>query len=285
MLDNALYQEIPRQIQAQYRDTNIKDLISGIIEIKKKYIFNAIKSLYDDNFSLSTAKGVGLDLWGSLLHFNRYIPSESEQDYSYFNFNKKNFYKIFFYDYNKPKYAKLNDMHFKEILLLIYQGMYIFPSMTGINNFTQETFTQYGKVVTRDTTDMSYEVLVFESQLPLWLKFIFDKFDIFPRPAGVGFKLIERIIKRFGFGPDKPYQKPAYAFYNFNKKNFNKVLFYDVKNDYYPNFSTNESLGKNITEEDYQRRLKWAKKNISAFYNSSFYDSQLENSVKIKNKE
>lgn len=285
MLDNELYAEIPRQIQAQYRDTNIKDLISGIIEIKKKYIFNAIKSLYDDNFSLSTAKGVGLDLWGSLLHFNRYIPSESDKDYSYFNFNKKNFYKLFFYDYNKPNYAKLNDMYFKEILLLIYQGMYIFPSMTGINTFTQETFAQYGKVVTRDTTDMSYEVLVFENQLPLWLKFIFDKFDIFPRPAGVGFKLIERIIRRFGFAPDKPYQKPAYTFFNFNKKNFNKVLFYDVKNNYYPNFSTNESLGKNITEADYQRRLKWAKKNISAFYHSNFYDSQLDNSVKIKNKE
>ncbi|EAL7533509.1 DUF2612 domain-containing protein, partial [Campylobacter jejuni] len=97
MLDNDLYSEIPNQIQAQYRDTNIKDLISGIIEIKKKYIFNALKSLYEDNFSLSTAKDIGLDLWGNLLHFNRYIPSESGQDYNYFNFNKKNFYKLFFY--------------------------------------------------------------------------------------------------------------------------------------------------------------------------------------------
>ncbi|EAL7532934.1 hypothetical protein DUZ16_06325, partial [Campylobacter jejuni] len=100
------------------------------------------------------------------------------------------------------------------------------------------------------------------------------------------------------FAPDKPYQKPAYTFFNFNKKNFNKVLFYDVKNDYYPNFSTNESLGKDITQEDYQKRLEWAKKNISAFYNSNFYNSQLENSVentsenvfllyknKLKNKE
>lgn len=279
MLDNELYTEIPNQIQAQYRDTNIKDLISGIIEIKKKYIFNALKSLYEDNFSLSTAKGIGLDLWGNLLHFNRYIPSESGQDYNYFNFNKKNFYKLFFYDYNKPNYDKLDDIYFKQILLLIYQGMYIFPSIPSLNVFTQETFSQYGKVVIRDTTDMSYEVLVFESKIPLWLKFVFSKFDVFPRPAGVGFKVIERNLRRFGFAPDKPYQKPAYIFFNFNKKNFNKVLFYDVKNNYYPNFSTNESLGKNITEAEYQRRLEWDKENISSFYNSSFYDSQLENSV------
>lgn len=283
MLDNELYSEIPNQIQAQYRDTNIKDLISGIIEIKKKYIFNALKSLYEDNFSLSTAKGIGLDLWGNLLHFNRYIPSESGQDYNYFNFNKKNFYKLFFYDYNKPNYAKLDDIYFKQILLLIYQGMYIFPSIPSLNVFTQETFSQYGKVVVKDTTDMSYQVFVFSSQIPLWLKFVFSNFDVFPRPAGVGFKVIERILRRFGFAPDKPYQKPAYTFFNFNKKNFNKVLFYDIKNDYYPNFSTNESLGKDITQEDYQRRLEWAKKNISSFYNSSFYDSQLENSVENTN--
>ncbi|EAI8168565.1 DUF2612 domain-containing protein [Campylobacter coli] len=283
MLDNELYSEIPNQIQAQYRDTNIKDLISGIIEIKKKYIFNALKSLYEDNFSLSTAKGIGLDLWGNLLHFNRYIPSESGQDYNYFNFNKKNFYKLFFYDYNKPNYAKLDDMYFKQILLLIYQGMYIFPSIPSLNVFTQETFSQYGKVVVKDTTDMSYQVFVFSSQIPLWLKFVFSNFDVFPRPAGVGFKVIERILRRFGFEPDKPYQKPTYTFFNFNKKNFNKVLFYDIKNDYYPNFSTNESLGKDITQEDYQKRLEWAKKNISAFYNSSFYDSQLENSVENTN--
>ncbi|HED4927763.1 TPA: DUF2612 domain-containing protein, partial [Campylobacter jejuni] len=161
MLDNELYSEIPNQIQAQYRYTNIKDLISGIIEIKKKYIFNALKSLYEDNFSLSTAKGIGLDLWGNLLHFNRYIPSESGQDYNYFNFNKKNFYKLFFYDYNKPNYAKLDDIYFKQILLLIYQGMYIFPSIPNLNVFTQETLSQYGKVVVRDTTDMSYQVFFF----------------------------------------------------------------------------------------------------------------------------
>ena len=65
MIDFKALSEIKEQIQAQYRNTNIQELISGIIEIKRKYIYMAIQSLLNDNLSISTAKGVGLDLWGN----------------------------------------------------------------------------------------------------------------------------------------------------------------------------------------------------------------------------
>ena len=88
MVDFKAFDEILEQIQAQYRDTNIKELISGIIEIKRKYIYMAIKSLLNDNLSISTSKGIGLDLWGNLLHLSRYIPSDKGDNYAYFNGKK-----------------------------------------------------------------------------------------------------------------------------------------------------------------------------------------------------
>ena len=78
-IENALkaqgegFDKIIAQIQAQYRGTNIEKLLQGIIDIQKKYILGAMQSLVLHNFSLNTAKGDGLDLWGFLLGFHRYV--------------------------------------------------------------------------------------------------------------------------------------------------------------------------------------------------------------------
>ena len=47
---------------------------------------------------------------------------------------------------------------------------------------------------------MSYQVYLFNSQIPPWLNFMMANYDILPRPDGVGSKLQERIVKRFRFG-------------------------------------------------------------------------------------
>lgn len=282
MFEPLNYDEIKEQIQAQYRGTNIDELLNGIIEIKKKYILNAMKSLYNDNLSLSTAKGIGLDLWGNLLHLSRYIPTESEKDtFQYFNFNAKNFQKLIFYDYTAPTYSFLSDNYFKELLILLYRGFWVFPSIPKLNEFSQETFNNYGKVVVRDTTDMSYQVYVFSNKIPLWLKFMFANYDILPRPAGVGFKVIERILRRFGFNPLESYKKPNYNFFNFERKNFNNLLFYDEKNIYKDYIHNKQE--EIISEQEREINLKFFKENISGFFNSSFYDHFKEGSNNGKN--
>ena len=131
-------------------------------------------------------------------------------------------------------------------------------------------------------------------------------YDILPRPAGVGSKIIERDIRRFGFGADKPVNAPRYALFSFYQTNFNKVVFFDDENNYYPDYIRKQVLlkysflnfnnrnffkslfydnsnvypkskykggfkGKTITQEQYERRLKWFKLNVSAFYHSNFY--------------
>lgn len=304
------FEQIINEIQAQYRDTNIAELIKGIIEIKKKYILMAIHSLVNDNLSISTAKGIGLDLWGNLLHLSRFIPTEENgANYAYFNFNDKNFKTrggLIFYNRNKPNYGELDDIYYRQLLLIIYQSYFLNSSIPTLNQFTLESLADYGSVYVRDTTDMSYQIYIFNNKIPAWLNYMMANYDILPRPAGVGSKIIERDIRRFGFGADKPFSKPRYNLFSFNKVNFNKVVFFDDDNSYYPdyvrkqislkynflNFNNKNFLksifydkskiypkttykggfkGKTITQEQYEQRLKWFKLNVSSFYHSSFY--------------
>lgn len=303
------FENIINEIQAQYRDTNISELIKGIIEIKQKYILGAMNSLVNDNLSISTAKGIGLDLWGNLLHLSRFIPSESGDSYAYFNFNDKNFKSnggLIFYNKNRPNYGELDDIYYRQLLLIIYQSYFLNSSIPTLNQFTLESLADYGSVYVRDTTDMSYQIYIFNNKIPPWLNYMMTNYDILPRPAGVGSKIIERDIRRFGFGADKPVNVPRYALFSFYRTNFNKVVFFDDENNYYPdyirkkislkysflNFNNRnffKSLfydksnvypkttykggfkGEAITQEEYERRLKWFKLNVSAFYNSNFY--------------
>ena len=302
------FDQIIEQIQAQYRDTNIQEPIKGIIEIKRKYILGAMNSLVNDNLSISTAKGIGLDLWGNLLHLSRFIPSDGGENYTYFNFNSKNFKTnggLIFYNENRPSYTGLDDIYYRQLLLIIYQSYFLNSSIPTLNQFTLESFADYGDVYVRDTTNMSYQVYIFNNKIPALLNYMMTNYDILPRPAGVGSRIIERDIRRFGFGADKPFYKPRYNLFNF-KGNFSKVVFYDDENSYYPDYIKKKVLakysflnfnnknffkslfyskssvypkstykggfkGKVITQEQYERRLKWFNLHISAFYNSNFY--------------
>lgn len=225
-----LYQTAPDEVQAQYRDGNIKELIQGIANIKKKYIENALLSLKNDNLSITTAKQDGLDLWGQLLHFYRYIPTDPSTDdgIQYFNFNNKNFRRLQFLNPNKPNYGRLTDEAFRRILVLLYQGMFIVNTIPNLNKFVNQFFDGFDKIVVRDTLDMSFVVYVFEGSnpMPIWLKWILSNYDILPRPAGVGSAYIETSgYKRFGFAPegttDEWYFKHIGAF---EKTNFGEII-------------------------------------------------------------
>lgn len=211
MIDFKAFSEIKEQIQAQYRNTNIQELISGIIEIKRKYIYMAIQSLLNDNLSISTAKGVGLDLWGNLLHLSRYIPSDKGNNWAYFNFNAKNFKTnggLIFYNANRPNYGVLEDLYYRQLLLILYQGYFLDSSIPKLTLFAKDAFNSYGDFLcVRDNLTMDWQIYVFNSKIPAWLNFMMANYDILPRPAGVGTKVMERIVRRFGFGVENPKYK------------------------------------------------------------------------------
>ena len=63
------FNDIIAQIQAQYRGSNVAELIKGIIEIKKKGVLRAYKSLINDCLNLSKMS-VGLSKLFNFLNKN-----------------------------------------------------------------------------------------------------------------------------------------------------------------------------------------------------------------------
>jgi len=204
-----LWEIAPDDVQAQYRGTNIEGMVRGVADIRKKYLGNAIRSLFEHNINITTAKEDGLDLWGYLLHFSRCIPQDTDPiaDVNYFNFNEKNFRRMQFYNPLAPNYGRLTDDVFRRFLILLYQGMFVVNTIPNINKFINEALGNVGadKIEVRDTFDMSYQTYVFYNNgtLPAWLKWILNNYDVLPRPAGVGATYIDRQpVRRFGFAPD-----------------------------------------------------------------------------------
>ena len=234
----ANFDSVTTQIQAQYRDTNLSNLIKGIIDIQKKYVLNAFKSLVLYNLSLNSAKGDGLDLWGLLLGFHRYV----------------------LIDEISGLYYNLSDSEYRTILMCIYQKSFINANIDSVNTFANSILSSFAEVTVQDTTDMSYQIFTFNKRLPEWLKFCLENKDVLPRPACVGLKISETTYSWFGFAPDDSYKETNPDAYNARVEWFKTNI---------GNFDT--AIFRDITSyEDYQKRLKWFKEHIGNFDNSIF---------------
>lgn len=205
-----IYDDIVKQIQAQYRNTNIAELIEKIIDIKKRYILGAYTSLIRDNISITTAKGDGLDLWGQLLGFYRYVLIDSASLISY----------------------TMTDDEFRSLLVCIFQKQFIKGDIISTNAFVNSVFTDYGEIEVLDTDDMSYQIFVFNQKLPSWFNYCLQNRDILPRPAGVGVNIQQNVYFYFGFEPDdsdKDTNPTAYnervAWFNQHINNFDNSIF------------------------------------------------------------
>lgn len=184
------FNDIIAQIQAQYRGSNVAELIKGIIEIKKKGVLRAYRSLIDDCLNLSTAKGDALDLWGYILGINRYVPRDSEQNakepFKQWNFSQSNFKHLIFLQVRDHLYHRLDDDAFRNLLLLFLQRQYIFPSPAEAQDITDDYLSdKYGEINIFDTQKMGMKVELSFDNYPVWMRWYILLKDIIPRPAGV----------------------------------------------------------------------------------------------------
>ena len=199
------FNDIIAQIQAQYRGSNVAELIKGIIEIKKKGVLRAYKSLIDDCLNLSTAKGDALDLWGYILGINRYVPRDSEQNakepFKQWNFNQSNFKHLIFLQVRDHLYHRLDDDAFRNLLLLFLQRQYIFPSPAEAQSLIDDYISdKYGEINILDTQKMGMKVEFSFNDYPEWMRWYILLKDIIPRPAGVKVDIIDLEGDRYGFG-------------------------------------------------------------------------------------
>lgn len=183
------FDDIIAQIQAQYKGSNVSKLIEGIIEIKKRGVLRAYKSLIDDCLNLSTAKGDALDLWGYILGINRYVPrdaTKADGDYNWWSFNQKNFKELIFLQVRDHLYHRLEDDDFRNLLLLFLQRQYIFASPPEAQSLIDDYIgDKYGELNIRDTQKMGIQAEFSFNDYPEWMRWYILLKDIIPRPAGV----------------------------------------------------------------------------------------------------
>ncbi len=227
---------IEQGIQAQYRNTNLQKLIAGIIAIRTKYLIRAFESMITHNINLATAKGDGLDLWGQLIGFRRYVLIDEVSGLHY----------------------DLTDDEFRSMLYCVFQKQFIKGDIVSANTLVNSVLGSFADVAVKDTTDMSYQIYVFNKRLPAWLLHCLENRDVLPRPACVGVGIEQEAWSYFGFAPDdsdKDTNPEAYKarkeWFDLNIGNFESTIFKDI-----------------ATYDGWQVRQDWFKAHIGNFDNS-----------------
>lgn len=203
-------------IQDQYRNTNIEILINGILSIREKHRVAALNALRDDVFNLSTAKGDALDLWGRLLNFSRFIPVDTQEGvdtFKNFSFYDRNFFKLKFFDFNDLVYAKLTDDAYRQILQILYYNRNTYSNIYNASSLASEVFKN--DIFVGDSQNMTFVTYYFKEEIPAWLNWVLQKYDILPRPVCVGTRFQSALWKIFNFFTDDAnFNSKISAFYN-----------------------------------------------------------------------
>lgn len=202
------------EVQNQYRDTNIEELLQGIKAIYEKYVIGA-REAYDECIDLRVCRGDALDMWGRLLNFSRYIrvSEEAHTLFKDFTFYNRNFVKLKFYDASDITYSRLTDSAYRLVLQLLWSSRNIQSTLPNVGEIASEIFNT--KVSVGDSMDMRYVTYYFKEEIPPWLSYILTNYDILPRPACVNAKFVSAISRIFGFRTDdSEYNKKLASFWH-----------------------------------------------------------------------
>lgn len=184
---------------------NKAEALEGIIRSKQDWYNVNQKDFwsnwYRDVFNLDTANDFGLSIWGRILGLPLSVTIESSINKEAFGFgtNHKNF--------NNGNFARartseqqLDTDQRRIVLKLRYFQLTSRGSVPEINEFLNALFGGQGNVYVIDSLDMSYATYFFNFEPGSQLRFILEKYDLLPRPAGVGVRYVVQVKPSFGFG-------------------------------------------------------------------------------------
>lgn len=185
--------DVKKTIISQYANSPI---ICGLIESLNDCLDPSknIDDFYRTIWNLSTAEGIGLDIWGRILGISRYIliteknqflgSSLSDKDLQNFKLNTN---------------YKMNDEMFRSMLFIKAYSNIIYCTAYHINQLLTNLFKKRGPAyyVKNGTMKARY---VFEFNLSAIEKAVLISADLLPRPTGVLIDYYEPdITKTFGF--------------------------------------------------------------------------------------
>lgn len=189
-MDNEIsYQNFP-YIYEQYLGGNFETFMRGIAEIKKKHIQTAMETAFNDCFSLKTAKGNALDMWGKLLGISRFIPLHLDFDNS---------------QIGETEYQILSDDEFRILIQWAYQSQNFYITQQNLQFWLNGFFNMEASVSDKnsvnvaDLQDMD-EIVRYSNRIAPFLRWALTNYDLMPRPCSVGESLIPAVFKIIGFG-------------------------------------------------------------------------------------
>ena len=167
---------------------------------------------FHDVFDLNTANQFGLTVWSIILNIPIIVvlesTSPSKPTWGFGDFNKN--YENGNFSRSSGGAISLTVEQARIVLKLRYYQITSRGTVTEINKFLKSVFAELGRVYVRDNLDMTI-TYVFNFQPSSQLQFVLEKYDILPRPAGVGVDTLIELIEFFGF---------ANTDENFNNGNF-----------------------------------------------------------------
>lgn len=155
---------------------------------------------YHDVFNLQTANDFGLSVWSIILDIPIVVTLEpSDPDVPSWG------YEEFHTNYNNGNYAQqytgalhLSTEQARTVLRMRYFQITSRGTVPEINQFLEILFGDLGGAYVIDALDMSM-IYVFLFALPSELQFVFQRYDILPRPAGVGVSYLSLPAIPWGF--------------------------------------------------------------------------------------
>ena len=183
----------------QYNDaTNLQ----GLLNAKNTwYLENQTQfwnNWYNDVFNLQTANDFGIKVWGEILGLKLYVnPTTATGDVFGFDgsdgFNFDNGILTDYSSYELP-------LEIKRIALqLRYFQLVSSGTVPETNRMLKYVFRNYGNAFLYDYGAMK-QLYIFNFPVIFDLQYLFNNYDILPRPAGVKSNWYDNTIGYFGFG-------------------------------------------------------------------------------------
>lgn len=158
---------------------------------------------YRDVFNVDTANEFGLSIWARILNVPLTFEVEDTRSRPAFGFgvNHQNFENGNF-SRGSAGELPLTIMQSRLVIKLRYFQLTSRGAVPEINDFLKELFGDQGNVFVVDSLDMTFATYFFSFQPDSQLRLILERFDLLPRPAGVGVRWQVQIRPSFGFGPN-----------------------------------------------------------------------------------
>lgn len=163
-------------------------------------------------FDLDTANDFGLSVWARILNIPLQVRIESDRDRPAFGFGVEHL------NFNNGSFVQGEDGDIpldieqsRLVLKLRYFQLISRGAVPEINEWLVQLFGDQGDVFVTDPGDMTFATYFFTFEPDSQLRFILEKYDLLPRPAGVGVRYQVQVKPSWGFGVNH---------LNFNNGNF-----------------------------------------------------------------